>query len=99
LRLRPHPDAAAPHGPAVALIRPEQLTVSTELDGAGLRAVVTRREFHGHDTVITLDPRFEAAGDPLVVRADGDLDLADGTEVEVTAEGSALAWSSGVANG
>ena len=99
LRLRPHPDAAAPHGPAVALIRPEQLTVSTELEGAGLRAVVTRREFHGHDTVITLDPRLGAAGDPLVVRADGDLDLADGTEVEVTAEGSALAWSSGVANG
>jgi iron(III) transport system ATP-binding protein len=95
LRLRPHPDdaAGAADGPAVALIRPEQLTVSTDLRGHGLRAVVTRREFHGHDTVITLDPRLEAFSDPLVVRADGDLDLADGTEVAVTAEGSALAWS------
>jgi iron(III) transport system ATP-binding protein len=92
LELRPHPEADAPHGPAVALIRPEQLTVSTALDGRGLRARVTRREFHGHDTVITLDPRLAAIPDPLVVRADGDLDLADGTEVAVTAEGSALAW-------
>ena len=57
-----------------------------------LRAVVTRHEFHGHDTVITLDPRLAAVTGPLIVRADGDLDVADGTEVEVTADGSALAW-------
>ena len=92
LQLRPHPEAAVPRGRAVALIRPEQLVLSTVLDGEGLRAVVTHREFHGHDTVITLHARTETPADPLVVRAEGDLDVADGTEVEVTAEGSALAW-------
>ena len=92
MRLRSHPEAGAAHGPAVALIRPEQLTLSTTLGGGGVRAVVTRREFHGHDTVITLDPKVGAMPEPLVVRADGDVAVADGAEVEVTAEGSALAW-------
>jgi iron(III) transport system ATP-binding protein len=92
LALRLHPETARPSGRAVALIRPEQLAVSTAFDGQGLRAVVTHREFHGHDTVITLDTMAEKEGEPLVVRTEGDLEVADGTEVEVTAEGSVLAW-------
>ncbi len=92
LRLRAHPAARTLHGPALALLRPEQLAVSPDLDGHGLRAVVTRREFHGHDTVITLEPRARGLSEPLVVRAEGDVDVPDGSEVEVTARGSVLAW-------
>jgi iron(III) transport system ATP-binding protein len=93
LELRPDPKAAMPSGPAVALVRPEQLILSTTLSGVGLRARVLRTEFHGHDTVITVEPRSSAAGDPIIIRAEGDLVVADGTDVEVCAEGSALAWA------
>jgi iron(III) transport system ATP-binding protein len=92
LRLRPHPDRAQRDGEAVALLRPEQLAVSTALDHGGLPAVVVRREFHGHDTVITVAPSAHDFGDPLVVRADGDVAVTDGSAVTVTAQGSALAW-------
>jgi len=91
--------ADAPHrdfsGPAVALVRPEQLLLSTSMTGAGLRATVVRTEFHGHDTVITLDPVARVDPAPITVRAEGDLVVADGTPVEVTAEGSAVAWPAG----
>ncbi|HEX3981570.1 MAG TPA: ABC transporter ATP-binding protein [Acidimicrobiales bacterium] len=96
LELRADPKVTSPSGPAVALVRPEQLILSTTLSGAGLRARVVRTEFHGHDTVITVTPHPSAPGDPITVRADGDLVVADGTEVEVSAEGSALAWSAPV---
>jgi iron(III) transport system ATP-binding protein len=97
LELRADPRATVPSGPAVALVRPEQLILSTTLRGAGLRARVVRTEFHGHDTVITVAPHPSTTGDPITVRADGDLVVADGTDVEVSAEGSALAWSAPVA--
>jgi iron(III) transport system ATP-binding protein len=93
LDLRPDPKAAMPSGPAVALVRPEQLYLSTTLTGAGLRARVIRTEFHGHDTVITVEPDPSEDGVPITVRADGGMVVADGTEVEVSAEGSALAWA------
>ena len=50
--------AAAGERPArsVALVRPEQLTLSPVMSGAGLRATVLRTQFHGHDTVITVRP-------------------------------------------
>jgi iron(III) transport system ATP-binding protein len=97
LELRADPKVTSPSGPAVALVRPEQLILSTTLSGTGLRARVVRTEFHGHDTVVTVTPHPSAPGDPITVRADGDLVVADGTEVEVSAEGSALAWSTPVA--
>ncbi|HUY66860.1 MAG TPA: ABC transporter ATP-binding protein [Acidimicrobiales bacterium] len=79
-------------GPVVALIRPEQLLLSTTVGGTGLRATVVRTQFHGHDTVITVDPHAPPAAGPVTIRADGDLAVADGTEVEITAEGSAVVW-------
>ncbi len=90
LRLRPRAPAAA--GPAVALVRPEQLVLSTEVRGAGLRASVLRTQFHGHDTVITVDPHGPSGAPPITVRAEGGLVVADGTEVEITADGSAVTW-------
>ena len=81
-----------PSGPAVALVRPEQLTLSTSMAGAGLAGTVVRTQFHGHDTVITVVPRSSEAPGPVTVRAEGDLVVADGTEVELTARGSTVAW-------
>jgi iron(III) transport system ATP-binding protein len=93
LAVRPDPSATVPNGTVVALIRPEQLTISPVLTGGGLRATIARTEFHGHDAVITLDPRSPTLSDPITVRAEGDLALTNGTEVEISAAGSALVWS------
>jgi iron(III) transport system ATP-binding protein len=92
LTLRADSRATTGSGPAVALVRPEQLALSPAGNGAGLRATVVRTQFHGHDTVITVDPVALPGGGPITVRAEGDLVVADGTEVEVTADGSAVAW-------
>jgi iron(III) transport system ATP-binding protein len=96
LELRIDPDVPASAGPAVALVRPEQLIISTEVRGGGLRASVVRTQFHGHDAVITVHPRASPGVPAITVRADGDLAVADGTEVEVTAEGSAVTWPAAV---
>ncbi len=73
-------------GPAGATL------LSTEVSGAGLRASVIRTQFHGHDTVITVDPTGSPEVSPITVRAEGDLVVADGTVVEITADGTAIAW-------
>jgi iron(III) transport system ATP-binding protein len=92
LVLRPHTQTRPADGPAVALVRPEQLILSTTFDGAGLRATVVRTQFHGHDAVITVSPRNREVCAPITVRADGGLAVDDGTEVEITADGSVVAW-------
>ena len=79
-------------GPVVALVRPEQLAISTALTGSGLRAVALRTQFHGHDTVITLSPLAQPPSDLISVRAEGQLVVADNTEVELTTRGSAVVW-------
>ena len=53
---------------------------------------MVRTQFHGHDTVITVHPHTAPGVPAITVRADGDLAVADGTEVEVTAVGSAVTW-------
>src|ERR1035437_9064831 len=98
------PRTEAPEGSVVALVRPEQLTLSTKSSGNGMPGTVTRTQFHGHDTVITIEPTSDlllapaVLRDPTVdqhlitVRADGNLVVADGTPVEITAAGSVVTW-------
>ena len=95
LRLRSDHVAPSNGERAVALVRPEQMHLSTVIRGAGLPATVVRTQFHGHDTVITVSPHAPPESAPLTVRAEGSLLVADGSEVEITAEGSALAWPAG----
>jgi iron(III) transport system ATP-binding protein len=92
LTLRPDSDCRSDAGQVVALVRPEQLTLSTNVGGGGLAGTVVRTQFHGHDTVITVAPRASGAAGPITVRAEGNLVVADGTEVELTADGSVVAW-------
>jgi iron(III) transport system ATP-binding protein len=81
LALRAESDVAARPGPVLALVRPEQLVISTAATGLGQRARVDRSEFHGHDAVTG--------------RADGNLVIAPGSEVEITAVGTSLVWPVG----
>jgi iron(III) transport system ATP-binding protein len=92
LSLRPDTECRSEAGTVVALVRPEQLTLSTTVGGGGLTGTVVRTQFHGHDTVITVAPRSTGAFGPITVRAEGDLVVANGTEVELTADGSVVAW-------
>jgi iron(III) transport system ATP-binding protein len=80
-------------GPVIALVRPEQLLVSAVPSGNGWQAVVRQTQFHGHDAVITLGSLDRPDADPVTVRTEGDLVLADGAEVEITVNGSAVVWS------
>ena len=75
----------------MALVRPEQLRLSTDMGGNGLRATVVRTQFHGHDKVITV-AAHNADETPITIRSDGGLPMDSGTEVEVTADGSAATW-------
>jgi iron(III) transport system ATP-binding protein len=82
--------SAARH--SIALVRPEQLAVSTDPQGSGLTARVVRNQFHGHDTVITVAPD-EPIGTPLVVvRSDGELDAPVGALVTIVARGEVVTW-------
>jgi iron(III) transport system ATP-binding protein len=92
MSLRPDSRTVEISGPVVALVRPEQLVISTTITGSGLRAVALRSQFHGHDTVITFSPRSLPGVDPISVRAEGELVVAEDTEVELTTRGSALVW-------
>jgi iron(III) transport system ATP-binding protein len=104
LPIRVHGRSAATNGSVVALVRPEQLTLSIKASGNGMPGTVTRTQFHGHDTVITIEPTSAlplapaVIRDPTVdqhlitVRADGNLVVADGTPVEITAAGSVVTW-------
>ncbi len=91
LRRRRIPDERPFSGPVVALVRPEQLRLSTDMGGNGLRATVVRTQFHGHDKVITV-AAHNADETPITIRSDGGLPMDSGTEVEVTADGSAATW-------
>ena len=78
---------------SIALVRPEQLAVSLDPHGPGLTARVVRNQFHGHDTVITVEPE-EPIGTPLVVvRSDGELDAPVGARVTIVARGEVVTWS------
>ena len=92
MRLRADSANRTVSGPVVALVRPEQLAISTTVTGSGLRAVALRTQFHGHDTVITFSPVSRPGSEPISVRAEGELVLADNTEVELTTRGSAVVW-------
>jgi iron(III) transport system ATP-binding protein len=98
MTLRPDSGRGRISGPVVALVRPEQLAISTTVTGSGLRAVALRTQFHGHDTVITFSPLSLPGSDPISVRAEGELVVVENTEVELTTRGSAVVWPAGEAS-
>ncbi len=84
--------AASASRHSIALVRPEQLAVSLDPQGPGLTAYVVRNQFHGHDTVVTVEPE-EPIGTPLVVvRSDGELNAPVGARVTIVARGEVVTW-------
>jgi iron(III) transport system ATP-binding protein len=80
-------------GPAVVLVRPEQLEVHEAGPGVEPYGEVVGCEFYGHDIVV----RVRADGSdepPLLARMAGDRVVAVGTRVGLRVRGEVVAWGS-----
>jgi iron(III) transport system ATP-binding protein len=75
-----------------ALIRPEQVTISPDHDGPGLRGHVVDQTYQGHESFITVAPDVRCGADLIRVRQPGTTSYAAGTAVTLRAEGEAAVW-------
>jgi iron(III) transport system ATP-binding protein len=76
----------------VVLIRPEQLIVSSTLDADHRHATVIETEFYGHDSVLKLQPDFDASA-KLIARTSHATQLpARNAEVSLEVHGHVVAW-------
>jgi iron(III) transport system ATP-binding protein len=74
-------------GPALVLIRPEQVQVQTAAAPSAVVATVTRRDFHGHDARLGL--RLPDGTEIAARVFDGTTDLTPGAQVSVHIRGRA----------
>jgi iron(III) transport system ATP-binding protein len=74
----------------LVLLRPEQLRLLPADAPDSVPGTVTQRDFHGHDTVVTVDT--PACG-PLTVRCAGAAELPPGTPVALRATGPVTGWA------
>ncbi len=81
-------------GPARLLLRPEQLVLWLQPDGAAVRASVIELRYHGHEAIARL-VLGESGGESVLARVPGELVLAPGQEVWVSTTGTARAWPVG----
>ncbi len=92
LRVRPaRPDLGPLAGPAVILVRPEQITVADAGPGKALGRVV-HSEFYGHDSVLAVASQAPELPELLRVRIWGASRWSRDTVVSITAEGESQAW-------
>ncbi|MGC5050790.1 ABC transporter ATP-binding protein [Micromonospora sp. DT48] len=86
---------AVPDGPVTALVRPEQVRLTTGT--GGVAATVLRHDFHGHDALVGLGL---PDGTRITARIlDGDAAVALGSQVTVRVEGAARAFPTDPAPG
>ncbi|MGH7667844.1 MAG: ABC transporter ATP-binding protein [Candidatus Dormibacteria bacterium] len=90
MSLRPGRDALPP-GPAMVLVRPEQIVISLGGQG-GLTGRVLHAEFHGHDSVVEVASSTPLLPELIRVRVQGASRLAPETVVTLRASGEAQAW-------
>jgi iron(III) transport system ATP-binding protein len=91
------PAEAPPPGPVTVLVRPEQVELHPPgpNGGAGLVNVpgrVIAYGYHGHDTVVHVQPDRHPSAPVIIVRTLGGGKLPPGAPVELRAHGPVLAW-------
>ncbi len=80
-------------GPAVVLVRPEQIAISPPSAG-GAPGRVVHSEFYGHDSVVEVASDTPLMRGIIRVRVQGACDLDSDDRVTMAASGEALAWPS-----
>ena len=83
-------DGAAPSGPVDVLLRPEQLRLTS--DGDGALATVVSTTYFGHDALVALD--LDSDGRRILARVSGLEAPVEGTSVGVTVVGPVRAYAS-----
>ena len=81
------PQGVRPSDAGLVLLRPEQIGVRRDPDGAG---VVTGSQYFGHDRLVEVS--WPGVPDPIRARLDGALDLAVGDRVDAVVTGTGLAF-------
>jgi iron(III) transport system ATP-binding protein len=81
-----------PRAPVVVLVRPEQIDIHVGRDGEGLAGRVRNTDFHGHDTVVYVQPESDRVRPLVVVRTLGDLMLQPGSAVTLRVHGPVRTW-------
>jgi iron(III) transport system ATP-binding protein len=79
-------------GPAVALVRPEQIVISEGFHRDGLAGRVTKQIFQGHESMISVIPDRECGCPVILVRVNGPAAFSIGCQVTLTASGAATIW-------
>jgi iron(III) transport system ATP-binding protein len=87
----------APAGPAVVLIRPEQISLQPHTgqpcEPGQASGQVLHREYYGHDCVVLVGTGHD--GHPLRVRCPGGSPVQAGDKVLISARGEVIAWPTG----
>jgi iron(III) transport system ATP-binding protein len=78
-------------GPCRLLLRPEQLVIALRTSGQASRAAVIEIQYHGHDALAHVR-LSDHAGEALLARVPGDLELEAGQEVWVEVVGPGRTW-------
>jgi iron(III) transport system ATP-binding protein len=77
---------------AVALIRPEQITIVGGHGGAGLRGHVVAQTYQGHESIVVVAPDQPCGADVIRVRTHDIETYPAGSPVTLGASGSAVLW-------
>jgi iron(III) transport system ATP-binding protein len=77
----------------VALIRPEQISITLGRQPTGLTGHVASQTYQGHDSLVDVRPDVPGGPDQLRVRIQGTAAYAVGTPVTVAASGAATFWA------
>jgi iron(III) transport system ATP-binding protein len=87
-----------PAGPAVVLIRPEQITLRLHFgqpsEPSQATGRVIHREYYGHDCIVLVDTSDRER--PLRVRCPGRSPIQTGDTVVISAQGDVIAWENGM---
>ncbi|HEY6538249.1 MAG TPA: ABC transporter ATP-binding protein [Candidatus Dormibacteraeota bacterium] len=91
LRRRTSPGSAGTPGPAVVLVRPEQIVISAEAS-TGVPGRILHAEFHGHDSVVEVASAAPQLPGTIRVRVQGAANVEPNALVTLSASGEAQVW-------
>ncbi len=86
-----------PAGPAVALIRPEQILMSEGIHADGLTGRIVDQTYQGHESMVRVIPDQDCGCPVILVRIHGPAAFPLDSHVTMTASGAATIWANPLA--